>query len=160
MKNNKKHLIATLLMVLTLSIGLIGCTKAKTEAEKPAQAPKTAEKKDYNYYTAEQLKKSIEAKEEILILDIQVKEEYDKHHIKGAIPTYAYPVKSDEDKKKLENILGKLEGSKPIIIVCPKGGGGAENTYKYLTEKNISKDRLYILEKGQAAWPYDELLEK
>lgn len=154
MKRNKKYLISTLLMVLTLSIGLLGCTKAKTEANK------VESKKDYNYYTAEQLKKSIETKEDIIILDIQVKEEYDKHHIKGAMPTYAYPVKSDEDKKKLENVLEKLEGSKPIVIICPKGGGGAENTQKYLTEKKISKDRLYILEKGQAAWPYEELLEK
>ncbi|WP_243122864.1 rhodanese-like domain-containing protein [Haloimpatiens lingqiaonensis] len=151
MKRSKKVFITLMLMICTLSTFLVGCKKNDSKA---------TTKKDFNYYTAEKLKEAIEKKEDIIILDIQVKEEYDKHHIKGAMPTYAFPVKTDEEKKKIDDVLGKLEGKKPIIIVCPRGGGGAENTYKHLLEKNIEKDRLFILEKGQTGWPYEDLLEK
>jgi len=47
-----------------------------------------------------------------------------------------------------------------IVVVCPKGGGGAKNTIQYLVDQGIEDSRLFILEKGQAEWPYAGLLEK
>ena len=144
--------ISIIMVILSLfTIFSIGCTKKE----------ETSGNKEYKYYTAEQVKDSIEKKEDIILLDIQVKEEWDKHHIKGAIETNAYPVKTDEQKKKLDNSLPSIsENENPIVIICPGGKGGATRTYDYLMKKGIKEDRLYILENGQSKWPYDELLEK
>ncbi|WP_425446882.1 rhodanese-like domain-containing protein [Dethiothermospora halolimnae] len=142
-----KKVLSVILILLSVSLVFAGCSK------------ETGQKEGFNYYTQEELKEAIESNEDILIVDIQVEEDFDKHHIKGAIETNAYPVKEDTDKAKLDNIMKDLEASdNPIIIVCPRGGGGAERTYNYLKEKDISEDRLYILENGQAGWSYDELL--
>ena len=95
------------------------------------------------------------------MLDIQVEKDYNKHHIKGVIPTYAYPVETEEEKAKLDKILPQLEENEnPIIVVCPGGGGGAKKTIDHLESKGIKADRLFILEKGQKGWPHKEILEK
>ncbi|WZL73342.1 rhodanese-like domain-containing protein [Clostridiaceae bacterium 35-E11] len=144
--------VIALILILVLSI-MTGCAK---ETSKEA-----SEEKQYQYYTAEQLKQGIEEEDSMFIVDIQVKEEFDQHHIKGVIATYAYPVKTEEDKAKLDAILPQLkENDDPIVIVCPRGGGGAEKTYNHLLEQGIEEERLYILQDGQAGWPYEELLEK
>ncbi|MCK8825076.1 rhodanese-like domain-containing protein [Fuchsiella alkaliacetigena] len=114
---------------------------------------------DYQYYSAEELKDSLEGGESLILLDIQVEEEFEEHHIEGAIPTYAYPAQSEEDLAKLDSVLPDLESSQdPIIVICPGGGGGATGTIDYLVEQGIAADRMYILEDGQSAWPYPELL--
>lgn len=152
----KKLLSLTAFIFLSLSVVFTGCSKEESKT-----STSSTEQKEFKYYTAEETKKAIEEKKDIILLDIQVEEEFKAHHINGVIPTYAYPVKSDEDKAKLEKVLPDLQKSKsPIIIVCPGGAGGAERTFAYLSEKGIDKDRLYILEKGQKGWPYEELLEK
>lgn len=115
----------------------------------------------YQYYKPTLLKNKMESNKEVITLDIQVEEEFKKHHIKGAIPTYAFPVKSAEDQGKLDGTLSQLEESDlDIVIVCPRGKGGAKRTYDYLKQKGISSKRLFILEKGQQGWPYDGFLEK
>jgi len=158
-------LVATAIVATTL---FVGCKKADSKepvgqntqnTTQQSTEQKTAEKK-FNYYTAEQLKTAIEKKENIYILDIQVKEEYDAHHIKGAVPTYAYPVKTDEDKAKIDKVMNDFKDKdSKIIVICPKGQGGAERTVDYLNEKKIKEDRIFILEKGQAGWSYSDLLE-
>ncbi len=142
-----KKLTWVLLLVLILSLIISGCTN-KDNVES-----------DYQYYTAEQTKSAIENNDDIILLDIQVEEEWNAHHIKGAIPTYAYPVKTDEEKGKLDKVLPQLEGEAPIIVICPGGAGGATRTIDYLKTKDIEGDRLFILENGQSKWSYDELLE-
>lgn len=166
MKRNKGLIFA---LLLATSITFVGCGTSnsgensnKTDVNQSSKSEKNDESKsEFKYYSAEKLKNAIEKKENIIILDIQVEDDFNKHHIKGALPTYAYPVKTDEEKSKLDSSLDKLNSSKdPIIIVCPGGAGGAERTYGYLKEKNIDENRLFILENGQKNWPYDELLEK
>lgn len=142
-----KKITWILLLVLSLSLVISGCTSTDSGEN------------NYQYYTAENTKNAIENGDDIILLDIQVEEEWDAHHIKGAIPTYAYPVKTDEEKAKLDEILPQLEGDQPIIVICPGGAGGATRTIDYLQTKDIEADRLFILENGQSKWPYDELLE-
>jgi len=144
-----KRITSIFILVLALALVVTGCT---SNTNTPAE-------NTYNYYTAEQTKKAIENNEDIILLDIQVEEEWNAHHIKGAIPTHAYPVKTDEDKAKLDEVLPHLEGEQPIIVICPSGAGGAQRTIDYLGTKGIDSDRLFILENGQGQWPYDELLE-
>jgi rhodanese-related sulfurtransferase len=94
------------------------------------------------------------------IVDIQVEAEFTSHHIKGALATYAYPVKSASDKSKIEALLTQLNtNSDPVVIVCPRGAGGATRTYDYLLERGLTAERLFILEDGQAGWKSAELTE-
>ncbi|WFD09703.1 rhodanese-like domain-containing protein [Tepidibacter hydrothermalis] len=148
----KKKILALLLMAI-LAVSVVGCASNETEKT-------TAEEKTYQYYTAEQVKDAIENGDDITLVDIQVEDEWNAHHIKGAISTKAYPVKTDEERAKVDAVIPQLEGDNPIIVVCPGGKGGAQRTVEHLTESGIKPERLFILENGQGGWPYDELLEK
>lgn len=115
---------------------------------------------DYKYMSAGDLEQKLRAQEPVKILDIQVEPEYQRHHIKGAVPTYSYPVKTPDEKARLDEAIPGLNASaSPIVIVCPKGGGGAERTYNHLKEKGLAEDRLFILEKGQAGWTSPDFTE-
>jgi hypothetical protein len=54
------------------------------------------------------------------------------------IKTNAYPAKTDEEKK-LDGVQSSINSSKEdVVIVCPRGGGGAKNTYEYLKTKGVA----------------------
>jgi len=55
----------------------------------------------YNYISAAALEARLIAKEPIHLVDIQIEEEFAKHHITGATATFAYPVKTEAEKAKL-----------------------------------------------------------
>lgn len=115
----------------------------------------------YQFISASDLKQKLETQEEVFVLDIQVEPEFAQHHIAGAVATYAYPVKSDADRAKLDAVLAQVKaGQEPVAIVCPRGGGGAKRAYAYLQDQGVAEERLLILEGGQAKWPYAELLAK
>lgn len=115
----------------------------------------------YNYITPEQVKMHSEHKTPMHILDIQVEDEFAQHHLKGAMKSCAYPVKTEEEKAKIDTFVADLKkDNAPVVIVCPRGKGGAERTYEHLKEKGIAEDRLLILEGGQEAWPFGEMLDK
>ena len=119
-----------------------------------------ADKPSYNYITATALEARLTAKQPTNIVDIQVEEEFAKHHIQGAEATYAFPVKSEDDTAKLKAIVAKLKSNAdPVVIVCPRGAGGATRTYDYLLTQGIAAERLLILEKGQEAWSCAPLTE-
>lgn len=154
--------LSTLLLVMTLAMAAAACTanSAEAPASESAPAPAPAAEKAYQYYTAEETKAAIENQADIILLDIQVEEEWNAHHIAGAIPTYAYPVKTPEEEAKLAAVMPDLAGDQPIIVICPGGGGGATRTIDYLTSQGMAPERFFILENGQSKWPYEELLEK
>ena len=109
----------------------------------------------YQYISAADLKDKIDKNAQGLLLDIQVEGEFDEHHIPGAVATFAFPVKSDTDKEKLQIFIAQAKKkSEPITVVCPRGGGGAKRAYDYLKEQGVDESRLMILEGGQAKWPY------
>ena len=112
----------------------------------------------YTYVKPETMKQWIEAKKPLIVVDIQAPEEFAKRHLPGSVETNAYPVKTDAEKKRLEKTLGRIESSMDdIVIVCPRGGGGAKNTYDYLKSRGVDEKRLYILESGVEGWPYPEM---
>lgn len=109
---------------------------------------------DYQYISAADLQQQLASQQAGVLLDIQVENEYAEHHIPGAVATYAYPVKSAADRSKLEPLLAQVKnGAEPIVIICPRGGGGAKRTYDYLKEQGVAEPRLKILSGGQARWP-------
>lgn len=113
----------------------------------------------YQYMSPEQVNAKLESKAPMHLVDIQVEDEFASHHIDGAMKTCAYPVKSADDKGKIDAVVADLQkDAAPVVIVCPRGKGGAERAYKHLMEKGIAEDRLFILEDGQAGWPYKDKL--
>ena len=113
----------------------------------------------FNYITPEKTKSRIESGEAVTLLDIQIEDEYARHHIRGSLATYAYPVKSDAQKAKLDRVIPNLSANTdPIVIICPRGGGGAKRTFEYLASRGIESKRMFILEKGQSGWPYPQLV--
>ncbi len=113
----------------------------------------------YNKIDPAEVKASIESGAAQLLVDIQVEDEFAAHHLPGAIATYAYPVKSESDEAKLAAVLDQLDGDAPVVVVCPRGGGGAKRAYDYLEEAGIPEERLFILSDGQQGWPFPELVQ-
>jgi rhodanese-related sulfurtransferase len=114
-----------------------------------------------NYVKPEELKAWLGSGRPIIIVDIQPADAFSAQHFKGSIETNAFPVKSEEDRKKLEKVLLRIQASKDdIVIVCPRGKSGASNTYDYLKSRGVAETRLLILDGGIAGWPYKDMLEK
>ncbi|WP_246044552.1 rhodanese-like domain-containing protein [Geomonas ferrireducens] len=114
---------------------------------------------NYQYVAPEDFKKWLEAGKKVQIVDIQVPAEFQQHHFKGALQTNAFPVKSAEEKSKLDRVLPQLTATREeIVIICPRGGGGAKNTYDHLKSKGIAEARMHILEDGMQGWPYQALV--
>ena len=108
-----------------------------------------------NYVKPDVFKQWITSNRSIVIVDIQPAKEFENHHFKGSIETNAFPSKSDAEKRRLDNVIPKIQASKgEVVIICPKGKGGAVNTYEYLQSKGVPESRLFILEGGIESWPY------
>jgi len=113
---------------------------------------------NYNYVEQGQFRQWLEQGKDMSIVDIQVPAEFRQHHFRGALETNAFPVKTPDEKLKLDKILPVLSSSgNDVVVVCPRGGGGAKNTYDYLKEKGISEKRIFILREGMQGWPHKEL---
>lgn len=115
---------------------------------------------DYNYISPEKVKTWMETQKPFTIVDIQVTDEFKAHHLPGSTATYAYPVKTDAQRAQIDDAIHtSMEKDTPIVVVCPRGGGGAKRCYDYMKSKNVPEDRLLILEKGMGGWPYKDLVE-
>ena len=116
---------------------------------------------DYNYIDAKNMKNRIETGNEVIIVDIQIEKEFKQHHLPGSIATYAYPVKTEAERAQIDKAVQLYqESGKDVVIVCPRGKGGAKRCYDYMLKNNVPTEKIYILEKGIAGWPYKELFEK
>jgi thiosulfate/3-mercaptopyruvate sulfurtransferase len=149
--------IAALVLALCMALSLAACGGGAPAADSGAAAAGTFESEGRQYITAGQLKADIEAGEDMFLLDIQLEDAYNTAHLYGAVATYAFPVDTDEAKAKVDAVLGGAEG-KPLIIICPGGKGGANNTWDYLSSIQYDMSSAFILENGQNGWPFPELL--
>jgi rhodanese-related sulfurtransferase len=131
--------------IMVMALLLIGCAF-------------TAFAGGYNYVEQDQFRQWLEKGKDMTIVDIQVPDEFGKHHFKGALETGAYPVKSAADRQKLDAVMPGLSATRnDVVVICPRGGGAAKNTCDYLKEKGISESRIFILREGMQGWPYKEL---
>ncbi|MBU1566383.1 MAG: rhodanese-like domain-containing protein [Proteobacteria bacterium] len=109
----------------------------------------------YQYISAPQLQDRLKSKSPIILVDICVVEQFAKGHIPGSIETNAYPVETDEQRQSLAKVLPKiLASADDVVIVCPRGGGGAKKTFDFYKSQGVDEKRLLILEKGMDNWPY------
>jgi len=116
---------------------------------------------DYRYVSDENLKGWLEAAKPVLLVDIQEMKDFAAHHIKGSLETNAYPVKSTEERQRLQPALqsGLTPDFEAVVVVCPRGKGGAKRAYEYLLENGIPESKLSILTGGMGGWPYPEWVE-
>ncbi|BHH85611.1 rhodanese-like domain-containing protein [Desulforhopalus sp. 52FAK] len=116
---------------------------------------------DYNYIDAKNMKEKIETGSDVIIVDIQVEKEFKEHRLPGSIATYAYPVKTDAERAQIDKAVQMFkESGQDVVIVCPRGKGGAKRCYDYMMKNDVPAEKIYILEKGIAGWPYKEMFEK
>ena len=121
----------------------------------------TAEAGDYRYVSQAEMKTWLESNKEMLIVDIQPAKDFNRQHFAGAIETNAFPVKSDMERKQLNPALAATQGNnKDVVVICPRGKGGAKNTYDYLKGNGVAENRLYILTDGMDNWPHKELVKQ
>ena len=113
----------------------------------------------YQYISPEEVKQGLNSNEPMTLVDIQVENEFNQHHIDGAVATYAYPVKKDQERAQLEPaITAAKTNNDKIVVVCPRGGGGAKRAYDFMLKSGLPEERLFILTKGQQGWPYADML--
>lgn len=109
----------------------------------------------YNYITAQDLKKRMDAGTAPMIVDVQNERDYARGHLPEAISTKAYPVNTPAQKDKLKPVVATImNSSRDVVIVCPGGAEAAENAYKFLKEQGVREQRLTILQGGQSKYPY------
>ncbi|MEW6117255.1 MAG: rhodanese-like domain-containing protein [Nitrospirota bacterium] len=114
-----------------------------------------------NYLKPDVFRQWMETKRPVIIVDIQLADDFKEHHFKDSIETNAFPAKSEEEKKKLDKAVEKIRATQDdVVVVCPRGKSGASNSYEYIKSKGIPEKRLYILEGGIAGWPYKEMFVK
>ena len=121
---------------------------------------KVEQKAQYNYISAEETAKLIrENPSKVVLVDIQEKEDFEEEHLKGAISTYAYPVKTDEERARLAKLLPNIKDDQKVVVICPRGGGGADRAYDFLLKSGVKKENLVTLIDGQYGWPRDEIMD-
>ncbi|PLX42767.1 MAG: hypothetical protein C0608_01500 [Deltaproteobacteria bacterium] len=110
---------------------------------------------DYNYIEPADVSSRVDMGKEQVIVDICEPAQFAEGHVPGSIETNAYPVKSDEDRAKLDKVLPVIEKSEAdVVVVCPRGKGGAKRAYDYLKERGVDESRLKILIGGMDGYPY------
>lgn len=114
----------------------------------------------YNYLEPAQFKTWLESGKQMVIVDIQDKPAFAAHHFRGSIETNAYPVDTEEQRKSLDPAVAAAKQSgHDVVIVCPRGGGGAKKTFSYMKSQGIPEGKLFILTGGEEKWPYREMLQ-
>lgn len=112
-----------------------------------------------NYISQEELTTLIKQQKEVVIVDIQPAAEFEQHRLQGSVETNAFPAKTAAEKQKLDTALPVISATAaPVVIVCPRGGSGAKNSYDYLLGKGIPEERLLILKGGIAGWSGQDLI--
>ena len=115
--------------------------------------------RSYNYLAADQFKEWLQGNKPVIIVDIQVKDEFAAHHFPGSIETNAFPVKTDAQKIKiLPAVQAYKKTGYDVVVVCPMGGGGAKKCYNYMKSQGVPAEKLTILKGGITKWPYPDML--
>ncbi len=113
--------------------------------------------KDYNYISPQEFKARLDAGEveqgKLMVFSTQNHKEFASGYLPVAVQTFARPLESEEDYRKLEIVLARAKATtEDIVVICPRGGSGATRPYDYLQKNGIDAGRMFILTKGQEAY--------
>lgn len=113
----------------------------------------------FNYVEPDQFKQWLETSKPMVIVDIQDKPSFAAHHFPGSIETNAFPVKTEAEKKLIDPAVAAYkESGHDVVVICPRGGGGAKRCYSYLKSQGVPEAKLTILQGGVDNWPYRDML--
>ncbi len=167
----KKSCSLLLIFVLALSVVMTGCAPAPaaTDAAAPAAPAKTAgtaidgnevaiekaanklvsdvKEGGYNLINTEDLKKAVDAKEDMIIIDTMPADFFAKGHVPGAVnaelPKEGIEKATADQKAAFEALLGTDKSKKIVVycgfVACRRSDAGAriakelgyENVYRY-----------------------------
>jgi rhodanese-related sulfurtransferase len=114
---------------------------------------------NFNYLEPDQFKQWLESNKPMVIVDIQDKTSFAAHHFSGSIETNGFPVKTDAEKKQIDPAVAAYKASgNDVVVICPRGGGGAKRCYSYLKSQGVPEAKLTILKNGIDQWPYRDML--
>jgi len=98
-------------------------------------------------------------KKPMILADIQKKNSFQKHHFYGAVQTNASPVKTEEEKVRLDIIVRMFQKTgNDVVIIGSRGGASARRAANYLIDQGIPIDKIFILDGGVKHWPEQEML--
>lgn len=113
----------------------------------------------FNFVSPGDFKQWLEADKAMIIVDIQDKAAFAAHHFPGSIETNSFPVKSEAEKKRIDPVVAEFKKTgNDVVVICPRGGGGAKRCYSYLKSQGVAEDKLYILKGGVDKWPHRDML--
>ncbi len=114
---------------------------------------------NFNYLEPEQFKQWLENGKPMVIVDIQDKASFAAQHFAGSIETNAFPVKTESEKKQIDQAVAAYKTSgNDVVVVCPRGGGGAKRCYSYLKSQGVPEEKLMILIGGIDKWAHRDML--
>ncbi len=88
-----------------------------------------------------------------MVFSTQNPKEFASGYLPVAVQTFARPLESEDDYRKLEIVLARAKATtEDIVVICPRGGSGATRPYDYLQKNGIDPSRLFVLTKGQEAY--------
>ena len=78
----------------------------------------------------------------------------------GSIENNAFQVENDAERKRLDSAVAAAKKSgQEVVVLCPRGGGGAKRAYDYLKAQGVPEKKLVILTGGVDKWPYRSMPE-
>jgi len=113
--------------------------------------------KDYNYISPQEFKARLDTGDveqgKMMVFSTQNHKEFASGYLPAAVQTFARPLESEADYRKLDIVLARaLKTTEDIVVICPRGGSGATRPYDYLEKNGIDSTRLFVLTKGQEAY--------
>lgn len=112
---------------------------------------------DYNYISPQEFKTRLDAGDieqgKLMVFSTQNHKEFASGYLPVAVQTFARPLESEADYRKLDIVLARAKATtEDIVIICPRGGSGATRPFDYFKQNGINPDRMLILTKGQEAY--------
>ena len=162
----KTNKITLALSSVLLAASLAGCSSSgdgvvrtykdgkEADVEKAAiKLVKAVKTGDYNLMSAEELKKALDGKEEMVLVDTMPAKSFEKSHIKSAVNA-VLPVKIEDVKPEEKEAFLKALGDnkdKKIVLYC--GFVGCERSHVgALIAKEAGFKNVYRFPGGIAAW--------
>lgn len=134
-----KYIPATL--ALCLVVGTTAFAQKTADKKQPA-VTKPAAKPAVQDVTVDAAEKLIEARKDLVVLDVRTIEEYDMAHIPGAKNASFIDTKFDEQLKEFEG--------KPVLVHCAAGNRSLRAVMKMQAEGKFPE--IYHLPGGFTAW--------
>ena len=159
----KKNKITLALSSILLSVSLVGCSSGdglnrsakdgkENEVEKASiKLVKATKTGNYNLISADELKKSIDDKEDMILINTIPSDRFEKTKIKGAVNAGLPKEMKDLKPEEKEAFLKTLGTDKKIVIYC--GFVACERSHVgAVLAKEAGYKNVYRFPGGIAAW--------